>query len=178
MNDELMFSLDPSSTRTGWALMRPPEQLVRAGLLLPEKQKSSSEVRIGDMCRGLWQLLNFWRPQTILLEWSSGKVGRKCHHGGGAGLAIHGVAVGALWREVIAWIRYQPPENQINTEVILVKENDWTRGVPKRDRAIAIAAMFPQYKIEDDLGLDIADSIGMSIWYQREQADRLPEYLS
>lgn len=172
MNDDLIFSLDPSSTRTGWAFMKPPEQLVRAGLLLPDDPRASSEVRVGDMCSGLWQLLNLWLPRTILIEFTSGKVGRRHGTGGGAGLAIYGVAVGALWREVCAWIRYQLPEDQINTEVVLIRENQWCRGVNKKDRQIAIAALFSAYRIEQDPGGDIADAVGMAVWYLREQRMR------
>lgn len=172
MND-IVFSLDPGSVRTGWALMKPPEELMQAGLLLPDKQTDPSETRIGDMCHGLWQLLNFYLPGTIVIEWTSGKVGERHGSGGGAGLAVHGAAIGALWRECIAWFRYQPPENQLKTKVILVKENVWTRGVPKKVRVEAIAAMFSEYKIENDKGFDIADAIGLTVWYLRERAVRL-----
>lgn len=157
--------------------MRQPEELVRAGLLLPDRQTASSESRIGEMCRGLWDLLNLWLPGTILIEWTSGKIGRKRHHGGGAGLAIHGIVTGALWRECLAWLRWQPPENQIGTKVHLIRENEWTRGVPKRERATAIAAMFTEYKMADDSGLDIADAIGLAVRYLREQKVRLAECL-
>lgn len=177
MKEKLIFSLDPGSIRTGWALMKPPEQLVRAGLLLPDKQTAPSEFRIAAMCRSLWTLLNYWQPKTILIEWTSGKVGKRHGSGGGAGLAVHGAATGAIWREVVAWLRRQPPENQINTEVLLIKENIWTRGVSKKERTAAVAAMFPEYNPADDPGLDIADAIGINIFFQRERAVRLVECL-
>ena len=113
---DLIFSLDPGSKKTGWALMRAPERLIRAGLLLPDKQKNPSELRIAAMCRSLWDLLNHWQPRDIVIEWTSGKVQRR-HKGGGAGLAVHGAATGAIWREVVAWLRYQLPENPSNTKV-------------------------------------------------------------
>lgn len=173
--DNLIFSLDPGSIRTGWALMRLPERLVRAGLLLPDKQKSPSEFRIAAMCGGLWQLLDYWQPGVIVVEWTSGKVGRRHGSGGGAGLAIHGAATGALWREIIAWIRNQPLEKQIGTNVILVEENNWTRQVPKVDRIAAIAAKYPVYKQAEDSGGDIADAIGLALWWLREYRLRLAE---
>jgi len=154
--------------------MRAPEQLIRAGLLLPDNKKASSEVRIGDMCKSLWTLLNYWQPGTILIEWTSGKVGKR-HGGRGAGLAVHGAATGALWREVLAWLRWQPPENQLKTKVILIRENTWTRQIPKADRIAAIAATYPEYSSDEDKGGDIADAIGLNVWYQREQAVRLVE---
>lgn len=175
MND-IIFSLDPGSLKTGWALMRPPEQLIKAGLLLPDKQKNPSELRIAAMCRSLWELLNHWQPRDIVIEWTSGKVQRR-HKGGGAGLAVHGAATGSLYRECVAWLRWQPPQNQLETNVILVRENDWSRGIPKKERAAAISAIFTQYKPEQDPGGDIADAIGLNVWYQREQAVRLVECL-
>jgi len=172
-----IFSLDPGSKKTGWALMRPPEQLVKAGLLLPDKQTAPSEFRIDAMCRSLWTLLNYWQPKTIIIEWTSGKVGKKRHHGGGAGLAVHGAATGALYRECVAWLRWQPPQNQLETTISLIKENEWCRSVSKRDRAAAVAATFREYKPEQDSGGDIADAIGISIFYMREQRVRLAESL-
>ncbi len=176
MKDEI-FSLDPGSKKTGWALMLAPERLVKAGLLLPDKQTAPSEIRIAAMCRSLWTLLNYHQPKTILVEWTSGKVGKRHGSGGGAGLSVLGAATGALWRECVAWLRWQPPENQLETKLRLIRENEWCRSVSKRDRAAAIAAMFPEYKIENDPGLDISDAIGLNIFYQREQAVRLAESL-
>lgn len=157
--------------------MNRSERLIQAGLLLPDKQTAASEFRIGVMCSGLWTLLNYWQPKTILIEWTSGKVGKNRHGGQGAGLAVYGIAVGSLWREVLAWLRYQPPENQLVTNVVLVKENTWTRQVPKADRIAAVAAVYPEYDAGNDSGGDIADAIGLAVWYLREQAVRLAECL-
>lgn len=175
-DDKLIFAIDPGSVRSGWALMRPGERLIKAGLLLPDKQTAPSEFRIAAMCHGLWQLLNLWLPRIILIEYGSGKVNPRRHHGQGSGLQVHGISVGALWREVVAWISWQPVENQINTEVVLVKENDWARGVTKRERAAAVAAMFPEYKMADDPGHDIADAVGLAVWYLRENKLRSVGY--
>ena len=174
---EIFFSLDPGSQKTGWAVMRPGEQLIRAGLLLPDKKTAPNETRIGDMCHSLWTLLNYWCPGLIIIEWTSGKVSKRHGCGGGAGLAVHGASCGALWRECIAWLRYQPPKNQIETKIVLIKENDWSRGVNKKDRQIAIADLFPAYRIEQDMGGDIGDAIGLNIFYQRERAVRLAKCL-
>lgn len=172
MNEDLVFSLDPSSTRTGWSIMQAPEQLVRFGLLLPDNPRAASEVRISNMCSGLWDLLNYWQPKTILLEYGSGKVNPRRHHGGGSGLQIHGISIGAIWREILAWLRYQPPEDQIRTKVHPIRENQWARSVRKEDRAVAIAAMFPEYNQADDPGLDVADAIGLAVWFLRENKVR------
>lgn len=174
---DIFFSLDPGSIRTGWALMRPGEKLIRAGLLLPDKKTAPSEFRIAAMCSSLWQLLNLWLPETILLEWTSGKISRRHGAGGGAGMAVLGAATGAIWRECVAWHRWQPIKNQLEIEIILIRENTWTRQVPKADRIDAVASAYPEYKAVDDPGGDIADAIGINVFYQRERAVRLAECL-
>lgn len=168
MND-LIFSLDPGSIKTGWAVMKAPEQLLQAGVLLPDKQAAGSDFRIHRICEDLRLLLAEWQPAVILIEWISGKVNPRRHHGKGAGLAVHGAATAAIWREALAWRRSFPAEEQIGVKVVLIPENTWTRGVNKKDRQIAIADMFPEYQIDQDRSGDISDSIGLSLWYQQEQ---------
>ena len=171
--NKIVFAIDPGSKKTGWAVLGAREKLIQAGLLLPDKQSAAPEFRIHRMCEDLRNLLDELQPAVILIEWTSGKVGRKRHSGGGAGLAIHGAATGALWREVLAWRRVLPAEQQLEVKVELILENTWTRQVPKADRIEAISVMFPQYLPEQDSGGDIADAIGLNVWYQREQAVRL-----
>lgn len=142
-----------------------------------DNPKAGSEIRIADMCNGIWSLLNYWLPGVVILEWCTGKVGRRHGTGGGAGLAVYGASCGALWREVCAWLRYQPPEKELITKIILINENTWTRGINKRDRQIAIADLFPGYRIEQDGGADLADAIGLAVFYQREKTVRLAECL-
>lgn len=174
MND-VIFSIDPGSVRSGFAVLDRSQRLIEAGLLLPNKRAAGAEFRIHDMCRDLVTLLGKHRPKTILLEWPSGHVGRKRHHGGGAGLSTYGVSVGALWREVFNWRRSLPADDAISVNIHLIHENDWTNQVPKRDRQIAIASMFPEYRIELDLGGDISDAIGLAVWYGRQQMLKLAE---
>jgi len=167
--DDIVFSLDPGSIRTGWAVMQFPEQLIEAGLILPDKVRAESEFRIAAMCRDLRQLLNKWQPETIVIEWTSGKVGKRRHKGSGAGLGVHGAATGALWQTCEAWRYSLPIEQQLEFKILLVRENVWTHSVPKEDRIAAVANLFPQYKPEDDRGGDIADALGLGLWYLREQ---------
>jgi len=174
MND-IVFAIDPGSIKTGWAVLESPDRLIEAGLLLPDKRAAAAEFRIDSMCQDLLQLLDKHRPETILIEWTSGHVGHKRHHGGGAGLAIYGISVGALWREVINWRRSLPTNDGIEVEIILVPENKWTRSVPKVDRQAAIADIFPEYQIKQDTGGDIADALGLAIWYLRRKIINLVE---
>jgi len=176
MND-IVFAIDPGSIRSGWCVMKPPEQLVEAGLLLPNKLRALPEFRINDQCESLRELLNKWQPKTILLEWTSGKVGRKRHRGQGAGLAIYGISVGSLWQVVLAWRRALPAKQQLEVKVELILENLWCRQIPKSERIATVAATFPEYNASQDPGGDIADALGLAVWYLRERVVKLVECL-
>lgn len=174
MND-VIFALDPGSIRSGWAVLDGHEQLLAGGLILPNKIHIDSEFRIAQMCQDLWQLLDEWRPNAVVIEYGSGKINPRRHHGGGSGMQVHGISIGSFWRECIAWRRALSAEEQLEAKVILITENRWSRGISKKARAEAIAAMFPQYKIERDPSLDLADAIGLAVFYQRENLLRAAE---
>lgn len=159
-----VLSIDPGSKRTGWAVLTQREQLLQAGLLTGDKGIDHAEFRITAMCRGLHELLEEWQPETVLIEWSSGHVGRRRHKGGGAGLATYGIAIGGLWQVAVAWARSCEPPAQVRC----IEENLWTNRVPKEDRVVAVAQRFREYRIEDDPGGDIADAIGLGLWWIRE----------
>jgi hypothetical protein len=172
--NNLIFGLDPGSIRSGWAILDYREQLIEAGSMYG-KTKADPEFRISAMCHDLRQLLSKWQPKTIVIEITSGKVGRKRHTGCGSGLAVYGMAVGSLWQICEAWRFSLPIEQQFDVKILLIRENDWTRQVPKEDRNAAIAAMFTEYKIQDDPGGDVADAIGLGLWFLHEQIVRLAE---
>jgi len=176
MNDELVLALDPGSICSGWAVMDRGEQLIEAGVLTPDKAGLASKIRIARMCEDLLQLLAEWEPGIVVIEWASGKVIRSRHKGHGAGLAIHGAATGALWQAAEAWRRSLPAERQSETQIILIAENLWTNGVPKRDRLAGIAAVFNQYKPENDKTGDIGDAIGLALWHIQERRVQLARY--
>ena len=171
--EDLIFTLDPGSLRSGFAVLTMGGQLREAGLLLPDKRAAASEFRIEVMCRDLHDLLIRWDPSVVVLEWTSGKVNTSRHKGAGAGLAVHGAATGALWREVEAWRRSLPAERQSRVMVELIRENQWTRGTPKTDRQAAVAQEFPQYDPTQDIGGDLADAIGLATWWLRNRAVKM-----
>jgi hypothetical protein len=173
--DDLVLALDPGSYRTGWAVLDYSEQLHQAGLLTPDKMRAPSYLRINRICDDLRQLLTEWQPASIVIEWTSGKVGRRRHKGNGAGLAVHGAATGAIWREAEAWWRSLEAEQQNETSIILTAENSWTNGVPKPDRLAGIAAVFNQYDQALDKAGDIGDAIGLALWHIRERRLRLAD---
>lgn len=152
-----ILSLDPSSTSTGYALLSDDGQLCEAGLLKPDRSKDPAHERIGAMCRDLSTVLKVLHPGEIVIEWTSGKVGKKRHKGSGAGLAIYGAAVGAIWRTCEIWMQ----KNHKKSAVLLF-ENEWTRGRTKAGRIKDIIVQYPQYNYEIDPGGDVADAIGLA----------------
>lgn len=175
VNGQCVLSIDPSSTVIGWANMVSATRLVEAGLIRPDSSRDDSYKRIGMMCRDLRELLDQVRPAVILVEWTRGKVGRRRHQGLGAGLAVYGCGVGAAARECEHWAA-DPRNSRLvtgrlnKTHVVPILENTWTRGVPKRDRQLAIASMFDDYHITADPGADISDAIGMAVWWFRRKS--------
>ena len=106
---------------------------------------------------------------TVAVEVTTGKVSKR-HGGGGAGLAVYGMAVGAVY----AWLRCMSVSvpNRYSYEVMAVRENVWTKGVPKHKRMKALAAEFPPYREALDSGKDnkgdIGDAIGVALYAQAE----------
>jgi len=156
-----ILALDPSSTCVGYALLARDKSLLAGGVIKPDKASASSYERICSLRRDLRTLLDELNPDTILVEWTKGKVGHRRHLGQGAGLAVYGAGVGAIAAEADNWSQQRQPL----VPVIAVLENDWTRGVPKEVRQKVIEQKYPQYKSGMDLGGDIADAIGLAVFW-------------
>ena len=165
-----ILSLDPSSTAIGWAEMSMAGQLEQAGVIR-SSVRSPAYDRVIDMNSALRTLLDYVKPATILIEWTVGKVaGRQKLRSRGAGLGIYGIGVGAA---VMTCYWYQHEMMQIEIiDIIPVVENDWTRGVHKRDRQAAIALQYTAYDAAQDPGADMADAIGLAQWWLQEQRIR------
>ena len=161
-----ILSLDPSSTVVGYAAMTARGRLMEAGLIAPECKRDASYARICAMRLDLRGLLDRLKPTIILIEWTKGKVGRRRHAGRGAGLAVYGAGVGAIATECEIWAERCTPSPQ----VVPILENDWTRGVRKEDRTLAIKQLYPQYRHADDPGGDVADALGLARWYLRQDS--------
>lgn len=162
----IVLALDPSSTICGYAAMDRSAILLDAGLIRPASRSDASFERVMAMADDVSVLLDRWRPGTVLVEWTRGKVGKR-HGGLGAGLAVYGTGVGAIGRECVRWVR-----DRGSCEVLPIMENDWTRGQPKASRQLAIAALYPEYSphIAEDDGGDMADAIGLACWWLRERS--------
>lgn len=158
-----LLCIDPSSTRTGYAVFElpAPAALLDAGYLTPSPRNIPAIERIFAMQNDLRELIHEVKPRRMVIEITSGHVGRR-HQGHGAGLAVYGMAVGVLLAECRA-----ATVINVNVPVTTVEENDWTLGVPKKRRQVQVAMMFPQYReaMSRDDGADVADAIGLGLWW-------------
>ena len=154
----ILLSLDPSSTVTGWAALSFGGRLLEGGLLKPNKKGIEPAARIDQMCKDLLVLLNEVSPSEVVLEWPSGHTGRR-HHGHGSGLSTYGIAVGAIWRTCVGWATDR------HVSVHLVSENLWTAGQSKTRRAAGVRLFYEQYNPDKDPGLDLADAIGLALYF-------------
>ncbi len=161
-----ILSLDPSSTVVGYANIGFDGRLLEGGLITPDVPSAGSYERTVSLCEQLPSLLDTLGPGTILTEWTVGKVGQRRHSGGGAGLPVYGCGVGSIATECRHWAKSQPAA----VEVIAINENDWTRGVKKKDRQYAVAQEYAAYRIADDPKGDVSDAIGMALWWLKERA--------
>ena len=165
--DQLIVGLDPSSVCCGCGVLTERGALVTGLLLLPRHRTSPTSDRVIDLADEVEVWLDRLEPAVILVEWTTGKVGAR-HKGKGAGLAVYGAGVGAILDRCHCWCR------GARAIIHAICENEWTRGVPKRERQLAIAALYPEYAamIAEDPGGDVADGIGLADWWLREQSVR------
>ncbi len=157
----MILALDPSSQKTGYALLTPAGTLTEHGLLKPRRIRDDANARIDAMVFSLREIVAEYAPDAIIIEDTSGKVGAR-HKGNGAGLAIHGKAVGRLHQAAIDALGEKG-------RVVMVLENDWTRRTPKAVRQNRAAYLFPDYKPAADKGGDMADAIMLGVWWINRQ---------
>jgi Holliday junction resolvasome RuvABC endonuclease subunit len=160
----LLLSLDPSSTRTGYALMHGAEdrQLVEAGILKPTTTKDA-RTRIRQMAADLRALLAETAPDEIVIEVPGSQVSRG-RHAGGAGLTIYGTAVGYL----LAVLDHHAADRVIEVDAWV-----WTKGQQKAKRTTRVGAMYRNYDERKDRGGDCADAIGLGRWWLRHKVGQL-----
>jgi hypothetical protein len=77
---------------------------------------------------------------------------------------VYGCGVGAVGLTAWQWGRAHA-----GCQVHAVLENDWTRGVPKGQRQLALATLYPVYAehLAEDPGGDMADGLGLADWWLR-----------
>jgi len=162
-SQKTILGIDPSSTAAGCALLDEGGRLLDAWIIKPAKISAAPQFRIDSICGDIAELLGVVSPDIIVIEWTVGKVGLRRHKGQGAGLAIYGAAVGAVWQAVKNWARGKI------CEIVLIPENEWTRGVSKGQRTARISSTYPGYDLDADKGGDVADAIGIVEYFLRRK---------
>ncbi len=160
-----LLSLDPSSTRTGYAVTTgpAPSEILHAGYFTPRPQRLSAYERIGQMVTDLQELLEEERPAAVLIEMPDGKIHGRKRRSGGAGQSIYGAAAGALWQAV----RAAPSWAEGGPGLVTVDPNTWTRSRTKAQRHAELARLCPAYAaiVASDAGGDVGDAIGLAWWW-------------
>jgi Holliday junction resolvasome RuvABC endonuclease subunit len=165
-----VVSLDPSSTAVGWAVFKCSGnfeacELTEGGVIRPASRRVTWLRRVCEMTDVLRELLDYGKPDYILVEISVGHVHQRIKAAsGGAGLSIYGGGVGGVG---VTAHRYCAEHD--DCELVEVEANEWTRQVCKRDRQAAVAAECRLYQPEKDPGADMADAIGLALWWFRER---------
>ena len=163
-----MIAIDPSSTKTGYAVME-YGRLIEAGLLTGDRQRDRYTERVDAMCLALNRLLDEYKPLNAVIELSSGAPGTGSRSGASASLIMYGYATGAIDRElmhhpgVMALWRYT--------------EQEWIgrRGgvaTSKKARQATVQALYRDYDPQDDKGGDVSDAICLGLWFERGACDR------
>jgi hypothetical protein len=151
-----LLALDVSSTACGWAVFdRKDDRLPFFDVIRPTASWVATR-RIDAIVLGLGRVIEAHTPSVVVMEWASGKTHGRLRKA--TGLSVLGAAQGAV-REFL---------RGVGRTVYTVTENEWTRSVPKRRRAMVIGGMFPAYAAkfarESDEGFDIADALGIGLW--------------
>lgn len=152
-----LLVLDPSSTATGWTAQDEPLGPRRYGLIRPPGGWGELR-RIDRIVADIAALAGVLRPSLVAMEWCGGhhyqSVKRKVTN-----QSVLGAAQGAVRHELV----------RSGHEVVCVKDVTWTRRVKKEVRAKKIRIDHPDYAawtLENrDSGLDVADSLGLYLWY-------------
>jgi Holliday junction resolvasome RuvABC endonuclease subunit len=155
-----LLCLDVSSSCTGWAAFHaagPHHERPYSFDRIRPLAKLPSVQRIDRQVAKLREIVRMCEPALVVMEWSSGKTHGRIARA--SGLAVLGQAQGAV-RQLLA---------DLNVPVVTVPENEWTKGSPKRKRAENVRFLVPNYRIEDDPGFDIADAIGLGLYYKAKQ---------
>ena len=155
-----IVSIDPGSIIAGYAVME-NGALIDAGLIKPQKQNNPSDMRIAVICTEIDALIKAEEPDIVVLEWTTGKVGKNRHKGGGSGLAIYGIAIGAIWQTI---------RQIMNTRNIVLIDESWTRGIKKKDRLADLELSCSAYDRSKDAATgDMGDAICLAQYYLQER---------
>lgn len=166
-----IVGLDPSSSCCGYAVDI-DGKVVDAGKLRPSSKSRDAIMRIMDILLDLSALLREIEKahggiDAVIIETPSGKTHAwLAKQRGGAnvhGMSTYGMAVGAVWQRAAMVVP--------GARMVLVDANQWTGGQKKAQRLHDIALRVKSYDPAKDIGGDVGDAIGLTLWF-REQLRR------
>lgn len=160
-----VISLDTSSSCTGAAVFEcgggPSPRLIHAARLQAKPKNRPAYERIDQIVDQALALVETYHVDLAINETTTGKTSSR-HSGHGAGLAIYGVAVGAVRQAMKARLGKQ--------KVIDVLENDWTQRTTKLDRWYYCKASYPSFAgvwKADDGDYDASDAAYLFYWCEQ-----------
>ena len=147
--------------------MRDAYTIDDAGYLRPKRRGDEPLVRIRTMMEEVAGLVREHKPEAAVIEITGGRGGGGSRAGAGPHLAVYGMAVGAIWAKLVQCLCLK--------DVHAVTEREWTRGLTKAKRQRQIGYAFPAYAqaAAADSGGDVADAIGLCLWYWTKGAGRV-----
>lgn len=173
-----LLALDPSSTTTGYAVLRldlpagtsAGEVVVEAGLIRPEHRRAGFQERSFSLAAQAVALMRVWRPSAMVVEVPSGKVGSGARRGAGVSLMAYAYAAGEMVGALTWAMAHDPGESGYAPAetVDRVDDRTWTNGRPKPERLAVLRSVFPAYAAaaEDDGGGDAGDAILLGLWWR------------
>lgn len=162
-----ILGIDPSSTRTGWAVLDETGKLTDAGYITGRTHSPAPD-RVIEMVSGVGQVITSAVPgglAQIVVELPGARVHRN-NAGHGHGLPVYGLAAGAVWMACHLIANRLANAELTNITVEYAIETEWTRRIPKSRRRREIAALHREYRVIEtrDGGGDISDAIGLCLW--------------
>jgi len=172
-----ILTLDPSSTCTGYSVQEfitgCRDRLIEHGVMRLTGRGSSKAdalTRIEAMAGDVRELVFEQAPHVIVVEMPIGKQYSRSGHS--SGLAIWGVAAGAIWMAARS-AKFE------NTLMQAVGNTHWTKGRlhDKGARQAWVQMAYPgQYDpARDTAALDMSDAIALGLWWQMDQQKKAAE---
>jgi hypothetical protein len=160
------IAVDPGSHRIGFTVMHNGKLL--DGGVIRGPTRADSMQRIDIIAQELGEVAGKAKKQhgivVAVLEVTSGHMHGRFQNRRMQGLQTLGAAVIKCRDTLVA----------LGLEVVLVKENTWTRCQPKKKRHALVEYAFPELAaaFAKDKGGDWRDSIGLARWYEAFQEIR------
>ncbi len=156
-----LLAVDPSSTCTGYAVMESAAMIIDGGIIRPDHAGEPVHWRASEMALHLDSMVREYACDQVLIELPDGKVHRRIAGAGhGAGLSLYGLAAGIIYATLAQAVR-----SRDGMRLHVVTPAQWTGRVPKARRAAALRLRFPELDLSADRGLDMADAIGLGLWF-------------